>query len=54
MTTFTLKAKNAHLQKVASTRDYIKGISEFVWNALDADAKEHRVFIAAMKKSSHA
>ncbi len=40
MTTFTLKAKNDHLQKVASTRDYIKGISEFVWNALDGDAKE--------------
>lgn len=40
MTTFILKAKNDHLQKVASTRDYIKGISEFVWNALDADAKE--------------
>jgi hypothetical protein len=38
MTVFTLKAKNDHLQKVASTRDYIKAISEFVWNALDADA----------------
>jgi hypothetical protein len=34
---FTLKAKNDHLQKVASTRDYVKAISEFVWNALDAD-----------------
>src|SRR6266566_5476770 len=33
----TLKAKNDHLQKVASTRDFTKAISEFVWNALDAD-----------------
>lgn len=40
MTTFTLKAKNDHLQKVASTRDYVKAISEFVWNALDAEATE--------------
>jgi hypothetical protein len=38
MVVLTLKAKNDHLQKVASTRDYIKAISEFVWNALDADA----------------
>jgi hypothetical protein len=35
-----MKAKNDHLQKVASTRDHIKRISEFVWNALDADEKE--------------
>ncbi len=39
MTSFTLKAKNDHLQKVAGTRDYVKAISEFVWNALDADTK---------------
>jgi hypothetical protein len=38
MVELTLKAKHDHLQKVASTRDYIKAISEFVWNALDADA----------------
>jgi hypothetical protein len=38
MTVLTLKAKHDHLQKVASTRDYIKAISEFVWNALDGDA----------------
>ena len=38
MVVLTLKAKNDHLQKVASTRDFIKAISEFVWNALDADA----------------
>ena len=43
MTTFALKAKNDYLQKVASTRDYIKAISEFVWNALDADAKRVEV-----------
>lgn len=38
MVVLTLKAKNDHLKKVASTRDPIKAISEFVWNALDADA----------------
>ncbi len=38
MTVLTLKAKNDYLQKVASTRDYVKAIAEFVWNALDADA----------------
>jgi hypothetical protein len=38
MVVLTLKAKDDHLQKVASTRDFIKAISEFVWNALDADA----------------
>jgi hypothetical protein len=40
MTILTLKAKNDYLQKVASTRDFVKAISEFVWNALDADATE--------------
>jgi len=39
MVELTLKAKHDHLQKVASTRDFIKAISEFVWNALDADAR---------------
>jgi uncharacterized small protein (DUF1192 family) len=43
MVVLTLKAKNDHLQKVASTRDYIKAISEFVWNALDADASNASV-----------
>ena len=40
MTVLTLKAKNDYLQKVAGTRDFVKAISEFVWNALDADATE--------------
>lgn len=40
MTTLTLKAKNDYLQKVASTRDYVKAIAEFVWNALDADSTQ--------------
>jgi hypothetical protein len=39
MVVLTLKAKHDHLQKVASTRDHVKAISEFVWNALAADAK---------------
>lgn len=43
MTVLTLKAKHDHLQKVASTRDLVKAISEFVWNALDADAKRTSV-----------
>lgn len=38
MVVLTLKAKHDHLQKVASTRDYVKAIAEFVWNALDADS----------------
>ena len=38
MTILTLKAKDDYLQKVASTRDHIKALAEFVWNALDADA----------------
>ena len=40
MVVLTLKAKNDHLQRVASTRDSIKAIAEYVWNALDADATE--------------
>ena len=39
MVVLTLKAKHDHLQKVASTHDHVKAISEFVWNAFDADAK---------------
>ena len=38
MVVLTLMAKHDHLQRVASTRDYVKALSEFVWNALDADA----------------
>jgi hypothetical protein len=34
----TLKAKQDHLEKTAASRDYVKALSEFVWNALDADA----------------
>jgi hypothetical protein len=40
MTTLTLKAQQDHLERVASTRQPVKAISEFVWNALDADATE--------------
>lgn len=38
MSILTVKAQQDHLEKVASTRDPIRAISEFVWNALDADA----------------
>ena len=38
MVVLTLKAKNDHLRKVASTSDYVKALAEFVWNALDGDA----------------
>ncbi len=38
MVVLTLKAKNDHLRKLASTRDFVKALAEFVWNALDADA----------------
>jgi hypothetical protein len=38
MVELTLKAKHDHLEKVAATRDYVKALAEFVWNALDADA----------------
>lgn len=40
MSIHILKAGHDHLQKVASTRDYVKALSEFVWNSLDADATE--------------
>ena len=43
MTTLSLQAKQDFLEKEASTRDPIKGVAEFVWNALDADATEIRV-----------
>jgi Histidine kinase-, DNA gyrase B-, and HSP90-like ATPase len=34
----TLVAKQDHLEKAAVTRDPVKAVAEFVWNALDADA----------------
>lgn len=40
MPELTLKAKHDHLAKVAHTRDYVKALAEFVWNALDADADD--------------
>lgn len=43
MTILSLQAKQDFLEKDASTRDPIKAIAEFVWNALDADATEVRV-----------
>ena len=46
MTVLTLKAGHDHLQKIASTRDFIKAIAEFVWNALDADATDVSVELA--------
>ena len=39
MPVLTLKAKRDHLEKVATTRDPVKALAEFVWNALDADAQ---------------
>lgn len=39
MSVLTLKAKHDHLAKVAASRDPVKALAEFVWNALDADAK---------------
>ena len=38
MTVLELKPQQDALQKIATTRDPIRAISEFVWNALDADA----------------
>jgi Histidine kinase-, DNA gyrase B-, and HSP90-like ATPase len=43
MTILSLQAKQDFLEKDASTRDPIKGIAEFVWNSLDADATVVRV-----------
>lgn len=40
MTELTLKAKHDHLAKVAVSKDPVKALAEFVWNALDADADE--------------
>ena len=38
MTTLSLKARQDYLEKDATLRDPVKGVAEFVWNALDADA----------------
>lgn len=38
MTVLSIHAKQDYLEKVAKTRDPIRAISEFIWNALDADA----------------
>lgn len=43
MTVLTVKAKQDHLEKVASTREPVRALAEFVWNALDAAATEVRV-----------
>jgi hypothetical protein len=40
MTILRLKAQHDALQKIATTRDPVKALAEFVWNALDADATE--------------
>lgn len=38
MSVHDVKATHEYLRKVASTREPVKALSEFVWNALDADA----------------
>ncbi|MBJ7511661.1 ATP-binding protein [Brevundimonas sp.] len=40
MTILQLKAQQDALQKAAMTRDPVRALAEFVWNALDADASE--------------
>ncbi len=40
MSLHDVKATHEYLRKVASTREPVKALSEFVWNALDADATE--------------
>lgn len=40
MTILQLKAQQDALQKAALTRDPVRALAEFVWNALDADASE--------------
>lgn len=45
MTVLELRAKHDALQKIAAVRDPIKGIAEFIWNAVDADAKNVSVDI---------
>lgn len=43
MTTLNLQARQDHLERDAQVRDPVKGIAEFIWNSLDADANEVRV-----------
>jgi len=43
MTTLSLQARQDFLEKDAKVSDPIKGIAEFVWNALDADATNVKV-----------
>jgi hypothetical protein len=38
MTVLELKAQQDAPQKIATTRDPVRALAEFVWNALDADA----------------
>ncbi len=38
MTVVELKAQHDALQRIAATRDPVRALSEFIWNALDADA----------------
>ncbi|TAA50605.1 ATP-binding protein [Shinella sp. JR1-6] len=38
MATLSLKPGQDHLERVAKTSDPLRGLSEFVWNALDGDA----------------
>jgi DNA mismatch repair ATPase MutL len=40
MAILELKAQHDALQKIATMRDPVKALAEFVWNALDADATE--------------
>ena len=40
MTTLSLQARQDFLEKDAKVSDPIRGIAEFVWNSLDADASE--------------
>lgn len=43
MTVLQMLAQHDALQKLAVSRDPIKSIAEFVWNALDADAEEVQI-----------
>lgn len=45
MTTLNLQAKQDFLERDAASRDPIRAIAEFVWNALDADATSVQVIL---------
>jgi hypothetical protein len=45
--TLQTKAGNDHLVKVASVRDPIRALAEFIWNAVDADATKVDVTLEA-------